>query len=83
MGLQDEELKIETGYYTVTIHGNGLGRLADALDAGALEIIRESAIGVVLPVENAIVVQSLIIEKRRQPYSLTGADTEGRRVKAE
>ncbi len=65
--LQDEELKIEAGPDAITIRGKGLGRLMDALDIGALEIVRESSIGAVSTLENTIVVQSLIIEKPRQP----------------
>jgi len=42
--LQEEELKIEAGLDAITIRGKGLGRLVDALDTGALEIVRESSI---------------------------------------
>jgi hypothetical protein len=81
--LQEEELKIEAGPDAITLRGKGLSRLVDALDTGALEIVRESSIGAASSVEDTIVVQSLIIEKTRQFQSSTGAETEGRRVRAE
>ena len=75
--LQREELKIEAGPDAITIRGKGLARLVGALDIGALEIVRESSIGAASTLENTIVVQSLIIEKLRQPQPSTGVETGG------
>jgi hypothetical protein len=61
--LQQEELKIEAGPDTVTIRGKGIVRLLDALDTGALEAVRENIGAIVSAVDNAIVVESLTIEK--------------------
>jgi hypothetical protein len=38
----EEELKIEAGTDLITVRGRGLDRIVDALDAGSLEILRES-----------------------------------------
>jgi hypothetical protein len=61
--LQQEELKIEAGPDTVTIRGKGIVRLLDALDAGALETVRENSNVDVSSLDAAIVVKSLVIEK--------------------
>jgi hypothetical protein len=61
--LKEEELKIEAGPDAITIRGKGLCRLVDALDTGALETVRENSHGSELSLENAIVVESLLIDK--------------------
>lgn len=40
-GAADEILEIEAGSDLVTVTGHGLGRLVEALDRGALEILNE------------------------------------------
>ena len=81
--FQEEELKIEAGPDVVTIRGKGLIRMVDALDAGALETVREGS-GIMEPsLENTIVVASLLVEKTRQYHLGTDVGTDGRRVKAE
>jgi hypothetical protein len=61
--LQLEELKIEAGPDMITIRGKGLIRLVDALDTGALEAVRESPRATAPSPENAIVVETVTIEK--------------------
>jgi hypothetical protein len=65
--LQREELKIEAGPDAITIRGKELIRLVEALDAGALEIVREGSSVEACALENVIVVESLMIEKSEQP----------------
>ena len=80
--MQEEELKIEAGPDVITIRGRGLIRMVDALDAGALEAVREGS-GIIESLENTIVVASLMVEKVRQYHPGTDAGTDGRRVRAE
>jgi len=64
--LQREELKIEAGPDSITIRGKELSRLVDALDTGALEIVREASRLEASSLENSIVVESLLIERSEQ-----------------
>jgi hypothetical protein len=81
--LQEEELKIEAGPDVITIRGKGLIRMVDALDAGALETVREGSGIMQSPLESTIVVASLLVKKMRQYHQETEVGTDGRRVKAE
>ena len=58
-----EELNIEAGPDVITVEGHGLARVVDALDLGALEILREAPGGHVLPEESPIVVSSISVTK--------------------
>ncbi len=60
--LQSEEIKIGAGPDAITIRGKGLIRLVDALDIGTLESVRETFGASGSSLENAIVIESLIIE---------------------
>ncbi len=60
--VQQEELKIEAGPDAITIRGKGLVRLVEALDVGALELVTETAPETRASLENAIIVDSLIVE---------------------
>ena len=80
--FQEEELKIEAGPDVVTIRGKGLIRMVDALDAGALEAVREGS-GIIESLENTIVVASLLVEKVKHYHPGTYAGAGGRRVRAE
>lgn len=61
--MQEEELEIEAGPDVVTIRGQGLIRLVDALDSGSLESVREASPPTLATGEDAVVVKSLVIEK--------------------
>lgn len=62
--LDREELKIEAGPDLITVRGEGLIRLVDALDVGALEMIREiPEPGNSTGNSDAINIESLVIEK--------------------
>lgn len=58
-----EELKIEAGADTISICGKGLVRLAEALDDGALEIVTERVSESATSPDNAIIVDTLVVEK--------------------
>jgi hypothetical protein len=65
--LQSEELTIEAGPDAIIIRGRGLFRLVEALDFGALETLREGSDSTAPSLENTIVVNSLIVERTKQP----------------
>lgn len=81
--LEEERLKIEAGPDVITIRGKGLIRMVDALDAGALETVREGSGVMESSLEDTIVVASLQVEKMRQYHPVTDLEVEERRVKAE
>ncbi len=62
-GVGEEELKIEASSDLVTIKGRGLGRLAEALDLNALEIVSEEPAGKPADLENPIWVSSITISQ--------------------
>jgi hypothetical protein len=58
-----EELRIEAGPDVVTVQGNGLARVVDALDQGALETLREGLVDDVFAKESPIGISFISITK--------------------
>jgi hypothetical protein len=66
VGHDEEELKIEAGPDLITVMGQGLSRVAAALDLGSLEVLSETGAETGTVLESKIVVSAITLENARE-----------------